>query len=181
MLWAAFTMAFFEFFRLGELCASATSGFDMAVTLSPQDVSVDNLGNFQLVKVRLKASKTDPFREGLEVYLARTMDDPCPVSAVLAWLSIRGNSQAPLFLFESGSPLTRQSLVTYLKSALTAAGINPQGYSGHSFQIGAATTAADKGIEDSQIKLLGRWKSNAYQRYIKPPGSHLTTLSSSLS
>ena len=84
MLWAAFTMAFFEFFRLGELCASATSGFDMAVTLSPQDVSVDNLGNFQLVKVRLKASKTDPFHEGVEVYLARTMDDLCPVSAVLA-------------------------------------------------------------------------------------------------
>jgi len=69
----------------------------MAVTLSPQDVSVDSLDNLQLVKIRLKASKTDPFCEGVEVYLARTMDNLCPVSAVLAWLSIRGNSQGPLF------------------------------------------------------------------------------------
>jgi len=85
-------MAFFGLFQSGELCASATSGFNMAVTLSPQDVSIDNLGNPQLVKVRLKASKTDPFSESVEVYLARTMDDLCPISAVLAWLSIRGNS-----------------------------------------------------------------------------------------
>jgi len=137
-------MAFFGFFQSGELCVSATSGFEMAVTLSPQDVSVDNLGNPQLVKVQLKASKTDPFHGGVEVYLARTMGDLCPVSAVLAWRSIRGNSQGPLLLFESGSPLTRQSLVTHLKSALTVAGINPRGYSSHSFRIGAAMTMANK-------------------------------------
>jgi len=181
MLWATFTMAFFGFLRSGELCTSSANGFDMAVTLSPQDIAVDNITNPQLLRITLKVSKTDPFWEGVdEVCLARTKDDLCPVSAVLAWLTIRGTSEGPLFLFESGSPLTRQALVSHLKRALVAAGINPQGYSGHSFRIVAATTAADKEIEDLQIKMLGRWKSNAYQRYIKPSGSRLATLSSSL-
>ena len=40
---------------------------------------------------------------------------------------------------------------------------------GHSFRIGAATTAAEKGVEDSLIKTLGRWESNAYQTYIRVP------------
>ena len=35
-------------------------------------------------------------------------------------------------------------------------------YSGHSFRIGAATTAAAKGIEDCIIKILGWWESLAY-------------------
>ena len=39
--------------------------------------------------------------------------------------------------------------------AFTKAGINPDLYTGHSFQIGAATVAHIKGIEDSIIMTLG--------------------------
>ena len=38
-------------------------------------------------------------------------------------------------------------------------------YSGHSFRIGAATTAL-MDVEDSVIKMLGWWESAAYQWYI---------------
>ena len=72
-------------------------------------------------------------------------------------------------------------MVDKLKEVLVAAGISPRGFSGHSFRAGAATTAVKIRIEDSQKKLLGRWKSDAYHRYIKPFGSHLATLASSLS
>ena len=54
-------------------------------------------------------------------------------------------------------------------------------YSGHSFRSRAATTAAVNGIEDHQIKLLGRWKSTAYQRYIQPTGTQLAKLATRLS
>ena len=37
-----------------------------------------------LVQVRIKASKTDPFRKGVVVYLGRTDNDLCPVGAVAA-------------------------------------------------------------------------------------------------
>jgi len=46
--------------------------------------------------------------------------------------------------------------------------------------MGTATTTDKKEIGDSQIKLLGRWKSEANHRYIKPSGNHLASLASFL-
>ncbi len=45
-------------------------GFDPSVHLCHGDVLVDNTSHPQYLKVRLKASKTDPFRKGVTVYLA---------------------------------------------------------------------------------------------------------------
>ena len=58
--------------------------------------------------------------------------------------------------------------------------MDPTPYSGHSFRIGAVTMAASKGIEDSLIKILGRWESSAYQRYVKIPRERLAAVSQSL-
>ena len=67
-----------------------------------------------------------------------------------------------------------------LRKALRNIGVEEaKRYSGHSFRSGVATTAAVNGIEDHQIKLLGRWKSTAYQRYIQPTGTQLATRLSS--
>ena len=60
------------------------------------------------------------------------------------------------------------TFVSCLKEALTNTGIDSTCFAGHSFCIGAATTAARRGLSDSAIKQLGRWKSTAYQRYIQP-------------
>ena len=80
-------------------------------------------------------------------------------------------------MFANQQGLTRDKLVSHLRVALTKAGINPDIYANHSFRIGAATVAHIKGIEDSTIMTLGRWKSNAYQRYGRIPQEHLAQLS----
>ena len=179
MLWAAFTICFFCFMRSGELGVSNDGTFDPSRDLTANDISVDDIRNPQVLKIRLKHSKTDPFREGTDIVVARTHDDLCPVTAMLAWIVLRSwPRDDPLFYFQSGAPLTRSNFVTHFKNALSIARIDPAGYSGHSFRIGAATTAARRGLQDSTIKQLGRWRSDAYQRYIKPSAESLAHVAS---
>ncbi len=87
---------------------------------------------------------------------------------MIRYLVVRGIDNGPLFRFRDGTPLTRQVFVGKVKAALMQAGVDSSHYSGHSFRIGAATTAAACGISDATIQLLGRWKSDCYTRYIRP-------------
>ena len=64
-----------------------------------KDVTVDSHENPKLIKVRLKASKTDPFRAGVDVFVGATGNDLCPVAAVLTFLTRRGASLGPMFKF----------------------------------------------------------------------------------
>ena len=163
--------------RSGE---SSTTEFDPQASLTPADVSVDSHQDPTVLCVRLKQSKTDPFRAGVSIYMGRTNQQLCPVAAVLSYLAIRAATPGPLFVFKNGSFLTRDRLVSRLRNSLQEAGIKAANFSGHSFRIGAATTAARVGIEDSVIKMLGRWESAAYQRYIRTPRAQLAAISSQL-
>ena len=53
-------------------------------------------------------------------------------------------------------------------------------YNTHSFWIGAATSAAETCVPETSIKMLGRWQSDACQRYIKTPSRDLAKLSKQL-
>ncbi len=84
------------------------------------------------------------------------------VGAVLSYIAARGCQPGPLFIWKDVRFLTRDGFVTSLRAALKEAGYAATDYAGHSFRIGAATTAARCGIQDSLIKTLGRWESTAY-------------------
>ena len=88
---------------------------------------------------------------------------------MLSYMVERGDREGPFFLFGDNRPLTRDCVVNSVKKSLTAAGLDCRLYSGHSFRIGAATTAARHGLQDSLIKTLGRWESAAYSLYIRTP------------
>ena len=132
------------------------------------------------MEIRLKASKTDPFRKGISIFVGRTNNDLCPI-AMLAYTARRGGDQGPLFRWSDGQPLTRSHFVTALREALAMCGFDQSKYCGHSFRIGAATTAALQGISDSTIKVLGRWESSAYQLYVRTPRQMLGGISATLS
>ena len=178
MLWAACCLGFFGFLRAGEFTCTGQDA--MNPPLSPSDITVDSRVNPRLITVYLRHSKTDPFGVGCQIYLGRTDTTPCPVAAVLSYLSLRPSSPGPLFLFQNGTPLTRATLVVHLRTALAHAGIHPSGYSGHSFRIGAATAAAQAGYSDSFIQTLGRWKSAAFVSYIRSSPTDLAAVAPAL-
>ena len=167
MLWAASCLCFFGFLRAGEIVVPSDNTYDPSAHLSVGDVRIDNTSEPQYIEVILKASKTDPFRQGVRVYLGRSQADVCPVSAILAYMVLRGSTPGMFFKFVDGRLLTRARFVSSVRSALSAAGISDSRYSGHSFWIGAATMAVSRGFPDSLIKTLGRWESSAYTLYIR--------------
>ncbi|MGL5566769.1 MAG: tyrosine-type recombinase/integrase [Plesiomonas sp.] len=88
------------------------------------------------------------------------------------------NSQAkshlePLFVDDSNKPVTRFWFQKHLKSVLQQSGILAENFSSHSFRIGAATSAAQKGLSEQQIQALGRWSSDAFQSYIRSNRFHI--------
>lgn len=168
MLWAACTTCFFGFLRSGEV-TSPKHQFDEGAHLAFGDVTLDLRSSPKLVQVKIKASKTDPFRQGISIFLGITNNELCPVAAMAAYLASRGDAPSPFFQFNNGEPLTRELLVKHLREALTNAGIDASKFSGHSFRNGAASTAAALGVEESLIKTLGRWKSSAYLLYVRIP------------
>ena len=119
MLWAACCLAFFGFLRVSEFTTPTLTDYDPSVHLSLQDISVDNRDNPNVLKINIKQSKTDPFRQGVQVYLGATNTEVCPILGILPYLAQRGAQPGPLFLTENGQGLTRQSFCTALNSVLS--------------------------------------------------------------
>ena len=104
----------------------------------------------------------------------------CPVSAGAIYMAERGAAAGSFFIKKDGMPLTKPDFVLAVRQALQVTGHPYKNYAGHSFRIGAATTAAKAGIEDSTICTLGRWNSTAFLCYIRTPQEQLANLSTKL-
>ena len=180
LIWAVCCAAFFGFFRLGELLLESQSTFAQNIHLAWGDVAVDDPGNPKMLRFHLKQSKADQFGTGVDVVLGRTYSDICPVAAVLGYFTGRGDRSGPLFVDSAGKPLLKHTFVGEIRKVLITLGVPQDQYAGHSFRIGAATTAALAGVEDSTIQLLGRWHSAAFLRYVRTPPEQLARLSSVL-
>ena len=100
----------------------------------------------------------------------------CPILALGDFPALHGSSEGPLFTVSDGRPLTRQQLSSTVQSILHSAGYI-HSYLGHSFHIGAATTATALGVPDHLNKTLGRWSSDAYHIYIHTPFSSIVHVS----
>lgn len=173
LLWAACCLGYFGFLRAGEF--TATSGVPPSIRLA--DVSVDSNTAPSVLKVHLRKAKTDPFGKGVDLFLGKTGAPLCPVAAMLKFLGVRSKEDGPLFILEGGAPLSRDLLVKKVRRALESAGLDQSQYTGHSFRIGAATSAAAAGVPAHIIKMMGRWSSEAYMLYIQTPRESLASVS----
>ena len=177
LFWAACCLGFFAFLRSGEFTVENGHQFDPTWHLTARDIEVDSREDPSMIKIHLKGSKTDQTRRGMDLYVGKTGNELCPVAAILAYLVVRGRDDGPLFRLKNGRPLSRQHLIQVLRYWLTAAGVDCSRYSGHSFRIGAATTAIARGVPESTVQTLGRWESDSFKRYIRIPRQDLAQIS----
>ena len=154
MLQAACCLGFFGFFH------TVNSPFDPAIHLTVNDIQTDLLFNTSSFRIHIKFSKMDPFHQRCYIYIDSGKQDLFPVRALVQYLHLRGSNPGPLFLLSDDTPLTRQWLASSIRSIFSSAGVLGC-FSGHSFHIDAATSAASCGVPDHLIKTLGRRPSDA--------------------
>ena len=145
MLWAAACLCFFACLRAGEALAPEHGKFDEGAHLTWNDVEVGTRSGNEVIRVKIKESKTDRLRKGAFVLLESTGGEICPVNAVLKFMIDRRAGPGPFFMDKEKVGLTRREFVKEVKDALERKGLPSEGISGHSFRIGAATAAAAGG------------------------------------
>ena len=169
---AAFTLAFFGLLRVSEFTCPGPRLFDAGQHLSTLDIRFSN--NPRMMHVRIKVSKTDPFRLGCTIRVASTGNSLCPVNAMRAYLRVRPPILGPLFLFQDGSYLTRSRMQAVLAQTFPFA--TPGSMGTHSFRIGGASMLCSLGVPDATVQLLGRWSSDAFRRYLHVSDQFLTLI-----
>jgi hypothetical protein len=169
MLSLAMTTCFFGCLRAGEICLPDATLFNHAIHLCLDDVEICYPERY--FKLKLKVSKTDKFSTGTIVHIGCSRKLVCSYCSMCTYVANRQNTapSSPLFMDNSGHILTKSMFASATKLLLALLGYDPVKYSGHSFRAGAATTGADKGFDDWQLKMLGRWASNAYNIYLRNP------------
>ena len=176
MFWAACSLGYFGFLRASEFTVPNLPSFSSSLHLGVQDISVDSPSAPSCMRVRIKGSKTDPFRKGCFIHIGDGRCPLCAVRAVMNYLALRGDAPGPLFLLQNGQPLSHNILTDWLRQIMASARV-PGNFSSHSFHIGATTVAARNGVPDHLIQSMGRWSSNAYQLHLRRPAEALAALS----
>jgi hypothetical protein len=158
------TTAFFAFLRVGEItyCPRSPAVLQVKQVVKLEDPSGATVG----LKINFDDFKHSYNQPHISITLSRR-SDICPVQSLLDYLSHRGLSDGPLFQMFDGHPVSRKTFSDFLLLVFRSCGLDSSKYKGHSFRIGAATFAASCGFSDAQIRAMGRWKSDAFRKYIR--------------
>jgi hypothetical protein len=180
LLKASFCVAFFGFLRCGEF---TTNSLNATAPVSIDDLTLTST----TATLFLQRSKSDRFHRGVLIRYLRTHNNLCPIRSLYSYLRVRSqrfpetrSANTPLFLMPDGHALCRTQFVKRLRLLLSAIGVDASIFSAHSFRTGAASTAANVNIPVYLIKILGRWSSSAYRRYLRVSTSTLAQAHSAM-
>lgn len=172
--WPAMLLAFFGCLRAAELTiVKGTFSPNVHLRFCDASLTKDPVTGRPILSVLLRRSKTDTNNCGCTVIAGcsgSAICAPCVFDDYLKYRRAQGNADpiSPLLL-HYGAPLTKALFVKDTRLYLATLGYDCTKYSGHSFRAGSATSAAAAGLQDWELKLLGRWSSSTYQRYIRAP------------
>ena len=167
MFKAMCSMAFFTFLHIGKITVSKRNSFNSnLLQLGQVSMQCGQNGEVVSLVITFKNYKHNYNQNPFSIVLAKQLN-ACPVKSFLDYLLLCGPLSGPLFINQEGLPVLRSDFCKMLCSVVQLCNLDPKKYKGHSFRIGAATYAAEQGFSDTQIRQLGRWKSDAFKKYIR--------------
>jgi hypothetical protein len=171
-VWACITIAFWGIARMQELTVPTLGSSSFDSTRHPQitDVSkrIDPRLQRLVTVIHIPSTKSAPLA-GEDILFAAQQGSCDPDAALLN--HCRVNCPQPgehLFAYNARGkrrPLSQKVLLLRLQSACSSAGISDK--HGHSFRIGGTLEYLLRGLSFELVKYLGRWKSDAFQVYLR--------------
>ena len=160
---AMYLFAFYTFARIGEI----TMNKNADNILQFNDIELYNGPNGSTIKVTFRKFKHNTSGLPHVIEFSKGYSKHNPVTAMNNYLSLRGTQSGSLFCMPSGRAVKRHAFDVQLHKTLSFCHLDSSRYKGHSFRIGAASFRSEQGDTDTQIRSLGRWKSNAFLKYLR--------------
>ena len=145
------SIAFYAFLRVGEMTSTKRHG-PQPLQIHQVVKLVNDSNSIVLLTLPFQDFKHSYNQPPFSIVITRAPAF-CPVQLMFDYLALRGYKPSLLFMTSQGHPVSHTTFTDQLSLALTFCGLNPAGYKGHSFRIGAASHAADRGLSDTQINL----------------------------
>ena len=161
---AVLSLAFFGGLRCSEYSVPNVASAHVAPRIS--NVTFSDTG-----VMKYKVSRTKTKSHGITVTLGCSQTDICAPCTMTQYLKSRGSVshvKADSYLFAcQGNPLTSPNVNAFITDLVQSAGWDPSQYTAHSLRAGAASSAAQAGFQDWELKKLGGWESRAYISYVR--------------
>ena len=134
------------------------------------------------VSINIRSAKNDQAGKGHKYYFSkRTVSDSiafCLVTEMFQWAAFATPADLDPFLSHKGT--WQLSYAAYLRTVKRVAkdcGFNPNRFGTHSIRIGGASILAAAGHPNHYIRMMGRWNSETFMRYLR---SALATMEAAL-
>ena len=162
MFKAMLSLAYHALLRISEMVASADIQQDHRITL--RDVT---LSKRELVVIFRSYKHSKPGKTFTLAIPKQSQKSVCPVRLMKDYFAERGMVDGPLFVMPGLVAPSPSWFTALLKNTVAAAGLCNYHITSHSFRIGRVCDMAIEGYSSSEIRLAGRWKSDAFRNYIR--------------
>ena len=169
-IWAIASSAFWGLMRFGEATVQSRGKFDPKTHLTRANALFGrDLDGRDYARLDLPAAKTAKPGEIQHIFLVK-QNTLCPLDALQNLASVvPALAQVPLFSWRDRQgnhrPMVRDTALAFINGRFTGMGIGTT--FGHSFRIGGASFYLSQKVDPEVVRIMGRWRSLAYQVYIR--------------
>jgi hypothetical protein len=177
-VFACLTTCFYAAARLGEFVVPRLDAFSPSCHVTVTNLRVDrNSDGLEVTVLHLPQTKSAPL-EGEDVFWGAHPGPTDPYEALENHRRINQPSENNhLFAYRHKDhlrPLTKPAFIKRLATAARLAGLEP--LQGHGIRIGATLFYLLLGLSIEAMKVMGRWGSDAFLRYLRKHAQILTPL-----